>query len=289
MTYFLDSELIINPDGTIYHLHLRPDQIADDIIFVGDPNRVSEVSQHFSSIQHKAAHREFVTHTGFYNGKRLTVISTGIGTDNIDIVMNELDALANIDFETRELKDTHKSLNIIRIGTSGAIQADIPLDSFLLNTYALGLDGLLHFYDYYPTERERELLYQMQLQVRSFPIPPYLATASKILYQRLNLPEYKKGITTTCTGFYAPQGRELRGRLAAPDLLHQLSYFEYEKFRITNFEMETAGIYGLAKILGHEAISISAILANRMTNEFSEKPQDTVNELIVKVLEKLTQ
>jgi uridine phosphorylase len=287
MTYFLDSELIINPDGTIYHLHLRPEDIAEDIIFVGDPNRVEAVSKHFSRIDKKVSHREFITHTGEINGKRVTVISTGIGTDNIDIVLNELDALANIDFDTREEKDDHKALNIIRIGTSGALQADIPLDSTVLNTYALGLDGLMHFYDFYPTERERELLYQMQLQIRNFPIPPYLATASKTLYQRFNRPEYRKGITTTCTGFYAPQGRELRGRLAEPNLLHQLSYFEHEKFRIVNFEMETSGIYGLAKILGHEAISISAILANRMTNEFSEHPEQTVNQLIEEVLEKI--
>jgi uridine phosphorylase len=285
--YFPDSELIINPDGSIYHLHLRPDEVADTVIFVGDQNRVAEVSQYFDRMEVQRAHREFVTHTGWLGDKRLTVISTGIGTDNIDIVLNELDALVNIDFATRLVKEELKSLKIIRIGTSGALQSDVVVDSFLLNTYSLGLDGMMNFYNTYQTEREREILYQMMMQVPYFPITPYLFSASKQLYAQFNQAEFVKGITATCTGFYAPQGRQLRGDFAAESFLQQLSNFSFEKFRITNFEMETAGIYGLARALGHEAISINAILANRITNEFSKQPQHTVNQLIKMVLDKI--
>ena len=287
MYYFPDSELIINPDGSIYHLHLLPEQVADTIIFVGDQNRVADVSKHFSKIDTKVQNREFVTHTGEMNGQRISVISTGIGTDNIDIVLNELDALVNIDFEERVLKSEHKSLNIIRIGTSGALQSDILVDSFLLNTYAVGLDGLMHFYELNSQGREADIHFQLLMQSGHFPIPPYVVSASKKLYQQINREEYQKGITATCTGFYAPQGRQLRGEQSTPDLLASLHKFQYEKFRIANFEMETAGIYGLSRVLGHEAISVSAILANRITNDFSKKPQETVDKLIELVLENL--
>jgi uridine phosphorylase len=285
--YFEDSELILNADGSVYHLHLQPEQIATSIIFVGDPDRVGEVSKHFSKVDTKVQHREFVTHTGEFNGRRISVVSTGIGTDNVDIVLNELDALVNIDLKNRELKDVHTALDIVRIGTSGALQSDVMVDSFLLNTYALGLDGLLNYYDYMTTERERQILYELMAQVSYYPVNPYLFSASKSLYQKVNRAEYGKGITATCTGFYAPQGRMLRGELSTPRLLQELSNFSYEKFRITNFEMETAGIYGLAKVLGHEAISISAILANRITGEFSKKPAETVEKLIEMVLDSL--
>ncbi len=283
------SELIINPDGSIYHLNLRPEQLAPTVITVGDPDRVSAVSKHFDRIDHQVQKREFVTHTGSYQGKPLSVISTGIGTDNIDIVFNELDALVNVDFATRQVKTKLQSLDIIRIGTSGCLQADIPLDSFLLSSYGLGLDGLLHFYNA-PHNADETMVHHMFMEAvgkkMSFPIRPYLAQGSQALLEKFGS-DMLKGITVTCPGFYAPQGRQVRAEIINENYLENLADFQYDEHRITNFEMETAGIYGLAKVLGHQAISCNALIANRATNRFSQHPAQTVDKLIELVLDRI--
>ena len=285
------SELIINPDGSIYHLNLRAEDIAQTIITVGDPKRVEMISERFDEIEVKKASREFVTHTGRIGNKRLSVLSTGIGTDNIDIVLNELDALVNIDFETRLEKEHHTPLKLIRLGTSGALQADIPLDTVVISSHALGIDGFLNFYHYENSLEEKTIkddfiAYLEQLLHLHF--SPYLFSASNLLLSLLNKDNFSKGITLTCPGFYAPQGRKLRiGGSFNASVLNQLAQFSSSGHRLTNFEMETAGIYGLAQILGHEAISCSAILANRIKNTFSKNPQKTVIHLIDNILEKI--
>lgn len=282
------SELVLNPDGTVYHLHLHPAQIADTIITVGDPDRVGDVSKYFDVIEHKVQKREFVTHTGRIGNQSVTVISTGVGTDNIDIVLNELDALVNIDLEARTVKSSLKSLRIIRIGTSGTLHSDIPCGSFVLSEFALGLDGLLPFYAH--TSSPEEILLKQQLEEKVQlsawqPIPSYIVGADKKLLVQINVnQEFIQGVTATCTGFYAPQGRSLRAIPKVPDILDRLATFQYENQRVTNFEMETAGIYGLAKILGHRALSCNAILANRATGEFETAPAKVVDTLIKKVL-----
>ena len=282
--HFPDSELIINPDGSIYHLNITPEQIAPTVITVGDPNRVGEVSKHFDKIEHKIQHREFVTHTGILRGQPISVISTGIGTDNIDIVMTELDALVNIDFTTRETKSTLTSLNIIRIGTSGSIQQDIPLDSFVISEKAVGFDNLMHFYDAQQNGDELVLadILADYLEKRSedLMLIPYVFNADKSLLEKFNQPEFIRGTTLTAPGFYAPQGRILRGRSAEPKLLKILSSFKHNNTVLTNLEMETAGIYGMARLLNHKAISISAILANRCDNTFSQQASKSINSLI---------
>ncbi len=291
MTFLPESELILNDDGSVYHLHLQPEQLAPTVITVGDPDRVGSVSQHFDRIDHKIQKREFITHTGELNGKRLTVISTGIGTDNIDIVLNELDALVNIDFKTRQIKAETQALDIIRIGTSGCLQPDIPVDSMLISTFALGLDGLMHYYDYANNANETMLqfVFSRALQGRmNLPIRPYLIEGSPDWVTRLGY-DMQKGMTVTCPGFYAPQGRQLRAEIQSPGLLDALQSFEHDGLRITNFEMETAGIYGLARLLGHRAISCNALLANRANGTFSPHPAKTVNKLIEIVLERITQ
>jgi uridine phosphorylase len=290
MKHFPPSELIINPDGSIYHLNLKPEQLAKNIITVGDPDRVTEVSKYFDSIEYKIQKREFVTHTGELNGTRITVISTGIGTDNIDIVMNELDALANIDFATRTEKEVLTSLNVIRIGTSGSMQKDIPVDTLLVSEYGIGIDGLLHFYDYKNNADEHMTFLHFMEKMGSeinFPIRPYIASASSDLLKEL-APDFLKGITLTCPGFYAPQGRILRGDISVPNLIERLATFNYNHLRCTNFEMETAGIYGLSNVFGHQAISFNAILANRITNEFSADPKVIVAKLIETVLDRVS-
>lgn len=287
------SELILNPDGSVYHLKLLPEKIADIIITVGDPERVKDVSKHFERIDFKASNREFITHTGELKGKRITVLSTGIGTDNIDIVLNELDALANIDLKLRAVKTEHKALNIIRIGTSGSLHADIPCDSFVLSEYSLGMDGLMPFYDYEKDE-ECEILLQdidKQINIKEWqPIPSYLMPSGKKLFSHFfDENHFKKGITATCTGFYAPQGRQLRAKAKAPFILDKLaSYKNKNGFKITNFEMETAGIYALSHVLGHKALSCNAILANRVLGTFSQNPIKAVNNLIELTLEKIS-
>lgn len=279
-----ESELIINPDGSIYHLKLKPEEVAPTVILVGDQNRVSKVSRYFDEVSIKRKSREFVTHTGTLNGKRISVVSTGIGTDNIDIVLNELDALVNIDFSTRLVKDKLASLNFIRIGTSGTFQKDVPVDSFLISEYGLGLDALFNFYkkeehiDSKKLQKSIENYFQTE-----FNLTPHLTKGGTELIKTLGS-GFQKGITATCPGFYAPQGRKLRAEPSQKNFLKTLASFKFENHRLTNFEMETAGIYGLANLLGHQAISFNAILANRATGEFSAKPGVTIRKLIKEVL-----
>lgn len=276
-----ESELILNPDGSIYHLNLLPEDIATTIITVGDPDRVSEVSQCFDSLEIKKGKREFMLHTGYLGSKRLSVISTGIGTDNIDIVFNELDALVNVDLKTREIKSDKTVLNFIRIGTSGALQADIPVDTFLISEIAIGFDGLLHFYD---SEQVQDQALAKALQEHlgeSAPkVPPYSVAADNELLNLFTSNRIRFGITLTNAGFYGPQGRRIRIGMKAADFNQNLADFVFEGKRITNLEMETAGIFGLAKLLNHRAVSLNAILANRATGEFSTTPQKTVKSLI---------
>lgn len=281
-----ESELILNPDGSIYHLNIKPEHLAQTVITVGDPDRVSTVSKYFDEIEFKIGKREFHTHTGRLGNKRITVISTGIGTDNIDIVFNELDALANIDLETREVKKEHTALDFIRIGTSGCLQKDIPIDSFLVSSYGLGTDGLGLFYEQYLDDDTQALLADINSNYQ-FPLKPYLAKGSQNLINKI-CPDFLTGITTTCTGFYGPQGRELRLKSKIAKLLPQLSKFNRNNLRITNFEMETAGIYLMSSLLGHNAISCNALLANRITNEFSSTPTETTEKLIRIILERLS-
>ncbi len=289
---FPESELIINPNGGIYHLNLQPHQIASTIITVGDPDRVSEVSKHFDSIEHRVQHREFVTNTGTLRGKPLTVISTGIGTDNIDIVMTELDALVNIDFNTREPKAALTVLDIIRVGTCGSMQPTAEVDSIIISTKAIGLDNLMHFYDAEQTGDELlladALADYLEKKSEDLMIMPYAFSADKNLLQSFDNQGFIQGVTITAPGFYAPQGRILRGRQAEPKLLKLLMGFQYKKQVLTNFEMETSGIYGMARLLGHRAVSISAILANRADNTFSKQAQKTIETLIEKVLNSIT-
>lgn len=284
-----ESELILNADGSIYHLNLLPQDISSTIIVVGDPNRVGQVSQYFDSIEVKKQKREFLTHTGHLKGKRLTVLSTGIGTGNIDIVLNELDALANIDFSTREVKRELQSLNIIRIGTSGAIQPDIPVDSFIVSEYGIGLDGILHFYAKEKIEcHEMTQSLLTHLEWESNGIVPYTAECDSSLKNLLHSNRIQLGITVTNAGFYGPQGRELRLPIKIKDFHSKLASFHFQNKPITNLEMETATIYGLSKLLGHKAVSLNAILANRPLGTFSENPRRTIDELIQLTLGLLT-
>ena len=282
------AELIINEDGSIYHLNLLPEDIANTIITVGDPDRVHQVSQHFDTIEVKKGKREFHTHTGHLNGKRISVISTGIGTDNIDIVLNELDALVNIDFKTRTLKEKHTSLDIIRIGTTGAIQPDIPIDSFLISKYSIGFDGLLHFYEHdkinYP-EIEDEFIAHTSWD--TYKARPYVLSYSKKLGELFNDNRIRLGFTATNTGFYGPQQRQLRIKPSQMELMEKLSTFKFKELQLTNLEMETSGIYALAQLLGHEAVSMNCILANRSTGEFSVTPTESVDRLIEFCLNRL--
>ena len=283
-----ESELIINPDGSIYHLNLKPSEVANTIITVGDPDRVASVSQYFNTVEVKKQKREFCTHTGTYKGKRITVISTGIGTDNIDIVFNELDALVNIDFKTREIKTDITALDIIRIGTSGAIQANIPINSFLISELAVGFDSLLHFYDSESIQHQ-EISQAIIEQTNWFEkkSEPYVVKGSKELIEQFSSSKTVSGFTATNVGFYGPQGRILRLKTQDDMLNDKLSAFEFNELKITNLEMETAGIYGLSKLLGHNALSLNAILANRSTGEFSDNPSEIVDQLIRYTLDKL--
>lgn len=281
-----ETELIINKRGAVYHLDLRPEELATTIITVGDPDRVGIVSKHFDRIETRARHREFVSHTGTIGNKRITVVSTGIGTDNIDIVLNELDALVNIDFTTRTIRKKLAHLTIIRVGTSGALQADIPVDSFVASTHGLGIDNLLNFYRHEENEEESHLLQSFitQTQLHHRIAHPYISGASASLIRHF-VSGFHQGVTVTCPGFYGPQGRILRLGLSHPDLIDRLTGFTYGPYRITNFEMETAGIYGLGKILGHHCLSLSAIVANRIQKEFSRDGNAAVERLVRKTLE----
>lgn len=286
MQRIAESELIINDRGAIYHLDVKPTELAENIITVGDPDRVKEVSKHFDKIEIQRQHREFVTHTGTLGSKRISVVSTGIGPDNIDIVLNELDALVNIDFESRTINPHLKQLNIIRIGTSGSLQADIPVDSFVASTHGLGIDNLMNFYLHENNEEEQQLLqaFVTQTQLHSGFSNPYIAGAAASLMRHF-VEGYHQGITVTCPGFYGPQGRVLRLGISNPNLIDRLTEFEFGKHRITNFEMETSAIYGLGKALHHNCLSLSAIVANRIHKNFSSDGGALVEKLIVKSLE----
>ncbi len=288
MQRIAESELIINERGAIYHVDLRPEELADTIIVVGDPDRVKKVSAHFDKIEFKAQHREFITHTGFIGNKRLSVMSTGIGPDNIDIALNELDALANIDFNTRQIKPEFRKLNIIRFGTSGSLQADIPVDSFVASTHGLGLDNLLNYYQYdkSPEETGMANAFIEQTKLNTAITVPYAFGGSKTLLQKFG-PDFHKGITVTCPGFYGPQGRVLRLAVSSPGLIDKLTHFNFNNHRITNFEMETSAIYGLGRLLGHECMSVNAIVANRVVQQFSKDGNAAVEKLIMKALEAL--
>ena len=284
------SELILNPDGSVYHINLKPGQIANDIIFVGDQNRVEKITKHFDSIEFTTQKREFKTQTGTYKGKRITVMSSGIGPDNIDIVMNELDALVNVDLETRTVKKELTSLNIIRIGTSGSLQADIPCDSIVMSQYGLGLDNMLRSYlidEISETDMEEAFIAQTNWDMRKG--RPYVIAGSKILEKRLESDKIFKGFTGTAGGFYGPQGRVLRLGIQDSALNSKMDSFSFEGHRITNLEMETSAIYGLGKLLGHHCLSMNAIIANRANGTFSQDPYKAVDELILYTLNKLAQ
>ncbi len=284
------SELVLNPDGSVYHCNILPEQLADLVITVGDPDRVEKVSRYFDSVEFKTQKREIVTHTGSLNGKRITVISTGMGTDNIDIVFSELDALANIDLKIGEIKEDFRQLSFVRLGTSGALHSDLPVDSFVLSSHGLGMDGLLHFYEDSLLVRDldmEEAFYEHADWDDSKAVP-YVVKGSSELLEKLSSEQTNSGITATALGFYGPQGRFLRLRPNPFDINEKLASFEHRGHRITNFEMETSGIYGLAAMMGHEALSVNCIVANRALGEFSKDSYASVDKMIQYALEKLT-
>jgi uridine phosphorylase len=285
-----ESELILNKDGSIYHLNLLPEDLASTIINVGDPDRVAKVSRFFEKIEVKKQKREFVTHTGYYNSCRITVLSTGIGTDNIDIVYNELDALVNIDLKTRFIKETHTPLNLVRIGTSGALQPDIPVESFVCSRFGLGLDGLLNFYHLENNQDEDGIIHDFRIHFpnRGRYAESYLTGADSGLFELLSTGMHT-GITVSCSGFYGPQGRQLRLKPSREDMLDQLSSFQHKDYKITNFEMETGAMYGLARLLGHKCCSVNVIVANRMIRQYAKNADAAMDKLIETVLNRLTQ
>ncbi|UOX33391.1 nucleoside phosphorylase [Flavobacterium sediminilitoris] len=283
-----NSELILNPDGSLYHINLKPENIAHDIIFVGDQERVEKITNRFDSIEFTTQKREFKTQTGIFKGKRLTVISTGIGPDNIDIVLNELDALVNIDLETRKPKEKLTALNIVRIGTSGSLQKDIPVDSFVMSEYAIGLDNMLRSYLIDKvSEKDIENAFIEQTNWDLQKGRPYVIKCSESLVDKIFSNKMHKGFTGTAGGFYGPQGRVLRLDIQDPELNTKMDNFNFNGTRMTNLEMETAAIYGLGKLLGHNCLSLNAIIANRATGDFSSNPYQTVENLIDYTLERL--
>ncbi len=283
-----NSELILNEDGSIYHLNLKPEHLAHTIITVGDPDRVAQVTQYFDHVEYTIHKREFHTQTGIYKGHRITVISTGIGTDNIDIVLNELDALVNVNLETRKIKEKHTVLTIIRIGTSGAIQPDIPIDSFVISEIAIGFDNLLHFYDSKHVQAHNIAIALIKhLNWDQNKSAPYVVSANQELKAAMQSDQTHNGYTVTNVGFYGPQGRVIRLALQDDNLNKKIAKFEHTGKKITNLEMETAGIYGMAKLLGHRAISMNVILANRATGEFSQDPKKAIDKLITYSLDKI--
>lgn len=282
------SELILNPDGSVYHLNLKPEHIAHDIIFVGDQNRVEKITQFFDNIEFSTQKREFKTQTGTFKGKRMTVMSTGIGPDNIDIVINELDALVNIDLETRQPKENLTALNIIRIGTSGSLQADIPTDSFVMSKYGMGLDNMLRSYLIDGvSDKNIEDAFIAHTNWDAKKGRPYVIKCSEKLEKMIESDRMHKGITATAGGFYGPQGRVLRLNIQDESLNAKMDNFKIGDERITNLEMETAAIYGLSALLGHNALSLNAIIANRASGTFSADPYKAVDELIAYTLEKI--
>jgi uridine phosphorylase len=289
MQRIAESELIINSRGAVYHIDLRPEELAHNIIIVGDPDRVGMVSKYFDKVEVKRQHREFVSHTGMIGNKRITCTSTGIGPDNIDIVLNEFDALVNIDFESRTIKKELTTLNIMRIGTSGSLQADVPVDSWVAGTHGLGLDNLLNYYRLEHNEQEKELLqsFVTHTQLHAQICNPYISSASASLLKHF-VEGFHQGITVTCPGFYGPQGRVLRLGIRNPELIDRLTEFRFGQHRITNFEMETSAIYGLGRLLGHHCLSLNAIIANRIAKEFTKDAHKLVDSLIKKVLETIS-
>lgn len=286
MSRIAESELIINSRGAVYHLDLRPEELAGTVVTVGDPDRVKEVSKYFDSIEVKRQHREFISHTGLIGKKRITVLSSGIGPDNIDIVLNELDALVNIDFETREIRKQLKSINIIRLGTSGSLQENIPVDSLVASTHGLGLDNLLNFYRMEQNDEEKQLLHSFvtHTQIHGPIGQPYINSGAPSLLKNF-VHGFHHGITVTCPGFYGPQGRILRLGIRNPQLIDRLTDFQFGQHRITNFEMETSAIYGLGKLLGHHCLAVNAIVANRVRKEFSKDGQAAVENMIKKFIQ----
>jgi len=283
-----ESELILNKDGSIYHLNLKPENVAKDIIFVGDQDRVNMVTKLFDSIEFTTQKREFKTTTGTYKGKRITVISTGIGPDNIDIVLNELDAVVNINLKTRELKKELTTLNIIRIGTSGSLQKNIPVDSFLMSSYAIDLNGMLHSYQIDDVSNlEIENAFTKQTNWSDKKSAPIVISNSTYLEKKLISEKIHKGMTATAGGFYAPQGRVLRLGLQDSEINSKINKFNFKGIKVSNLEMETSAIYGLCKLLGHNACSMNAIIANRTDGTFSKNYQKVVNDLILYTLNRL--
>ncbi|MEX2594788.1 MAG: nucleoside phosphorylase [Anditalea sp.] len=280
-----DSELIINADGSIYHLNLKPEHLASSVITVGDPDRVPQISRYFDQIEVKISKREFITHTGTYKGKRLSVMSTGMGTDNIEIFMTELDALVNVDFQSRRPKTQHTCLNIVRVGTSGSLHPDIKAGALLASKYGIGLDTLMTFYPVSCSELELEVGNAVQ-KALSLPFRPYCVQGSSSLLEKLGKGMFH-GNTVTCPGFFGPQGREVRLKPAIPDIIERLSQVQIRGFALTNFEMETAGYYAMGRLLGHEALSLNAIVANRITREFASNPDQIMQNLIAHTLENI--
>jgi len=284
------SQLVLNNEGAVYHLALHPEELADDVILVGDPGRVDMIASHFEKIEVKRQNRELWSRTGYYNGKRITVLSTGMGTDNLDIVMNELDTLANIDLKTRMPKEEHRTLNLIRLGTSGALQADIPVeDSYVATRYAIGLDGLIYFYEKNKEVNElalRDAFIKQMDYPKDLPMP-YAVEGSKALMERLG-EGYFQGITATAPGFYGPQGRTLRMKLAYPENNRKHEAFEYHGGRGCNFEMESSALYGLGKMMGHNCLTICAVIANRVSEKFCTDYHPYINKLVKTTLDRLS-
>ncbi len=284
------SQLVLNNEGAIYHLNLHPEQLADDVIMVGDPGRVEMIASFFDKIEVKRQNRELVTRTGYFNGKRITVLSTGMGTDNLDIVMNELDALANIDLKARIPKKEHRSLNLIRLGTCGALQPEISVeDSYVATRYAIGLDGLIYFYEKHKEVNEigfRDAFIEQMDYPKDLPLP-YVVEGSKSLFDRL-AEGYYHGVTATAPGFYGPQGRTLRLQLSYPENNRKIESFNYQGWRVCNFEMESSALYGLGKMMGHNCLTICVVVANRVTEKFATDYHPYVKKLVLKTLERLS-
>ena len=284
------SQLVLNNEGTIYHLNLHPDQLADNVIMVGDPGRVDMIASFFDKIEVERQNRELVTRTGWFNGKRITVLSTGMGTDNLDIVMNELDALANIDLKTRMPKETHRSLNLIRIGTCGALQPDIEPGNNVATRFAIGLDGLLYFYEKHKEVNEiamRDAFINQMDYPNDLPMP-YVVEGSKVLFDKL-AEGYYQGVTATAPGFYGPQGRTLRMHLTYPENNSKIENFEYQGWRVCNFEMESSALYGLGKMMGHNCLTVCVVIANRVTEKFTTDYHPYVRKLVENTLVRLSE
>lgn len=285
MARISEADLILNADGSVYHLNLLPRHISDTVIAVGDPSRVYMVSQYFDEVEFEMNKREFITHVGKFKGRKFTVISTGIGTDNVEIFFNELDALVNVDLKTREPKARRKRLKVIRIGTSGALQEDVPVGAHLITDYAVGLDNLMNFYDLPMDDKEAGIAHDLQRK-SGLNFMPYVVRGSEQLRDQLS-EGMLIGNTVTCPGFYAPQGRVVRLPIRFPRLLEDLNYYHKDDFWLTNFEMETSAYYAFGRMLGHEVVSANAILANRIKNRVAKDPNKVIDSLIKKVLDRL--